>query len=181
MEESKDFYWAQFSSGNIHYVDDYYRIIEDKIFNLQLRYWVEAREKAQNLYPGNFKVEELLLILNLLCCSLETLAGVNIKPPEKNFTPSLMTMYRCTLKNEKGWNLEQEKPDLFNNLKEMDNLHNKLCKHINISDSRKELLKQISYEKIQGYIDATRNIWLWVLNKGFNGNIPESQLVFFQY
>lgn len=180
MEESKDFYWARYCSGNIHYIDGYYEIMGDNIFNLQLRYWVEAMEKVQNLSSGNFKIEELLLILNLLCCSLETLAGVNIEPPVDNRTPSLMAMYKHTLKSEKGWNLELEKPDLFTSLNEMDHIHKNLCKHINISNSRKDLLKQISYEKVQSYIEVTRNIWLWILNKAFNGNIPEHQLVFFR-
>ena len=179
MEESKDFYWAQYSSGNDCFVGRYYEKMGAKTFNLQLRYWVEALEKDQRLYPGHFKVEELLLILNLLCMSLETLAGVNIKPPTDDYTPPLMTMYRHTLKDEKGWNLELEKPDLFAGLNEMDHLHKNLCKHINISRSRKDLLKKISYEKVQSFIEVTRNIWLWILDKAFKGNIPEHQLVFF--
>jgi len=180
MDESKDFIWAQYGSWCTDYVGAYYEHVGTKIFNLQLRYWIEARMKFQNLYDGNYKVEELLIILNLSCCSLETLAGVNIKPPKKDFTPPLTTMYKETLKADKGWDLLKEKPDLFAKLEEMDQFHKNLCKHINISSSRKALLKQISYEKIQDFIEATKNIWLWILDKKFKGNIPESQLEFFK-
>jgi hypothetical protein len=136
--------------------------------------------KFQNLYDWNYKVEELLLILNLLCSSLEALAGVNIKSPKKDRTPPLLEMYKDTLITDKGWDLPKERPDLFAKLKEMDQFHKNLCKHINISSSRKVLLKQIIYQKIQDFIETTKNIWLWILDKKFKGNIPESQLEFFK-
>lgn len=178
MDESKDFSWAEYASGWTHYVDNYYKHVGTRIFNLQLRYWVEARMKFQNLNEANYKVEELLIILNLLCSSLETLAGVNIKPPKDDRTPSLIKMYKETLITDKGWDLPKERPDLFTRLKEMDQFHKNLCKHINISSSRKALLRQINYEKIQDFIETTKNIWLWVLDKKFKRNIPESQLGF---
>jgi hypothetical protein len=179
MNESEEFTWAQYASGCPDYVDSYYKHVGNRVFNLQLRYWVEARMKFQNLYEGNYKVEELLMILGLLCSSLETLAGVNIKPPKDDHTPSLMKMYKETLTTDKAWDLPIKKPDLFEKLKEMDQFHKKLCKHINISSSRKALLKQISYEKIQDFTETTKNIWLWILDKKFKGNIPDSQLEFF--
>jgi len=77
MDESNDFIWAEYGSWCMDYVGSYYEHVGTRIFNLQLRYWVEARMKFQNLYSGNHKVEELFIILNLLCSSLETLAGVN--------------------------------------------------------------------------------------------------------
>lgn len=180
MDESKRFIWAQYNSGWMQYVSDYYKHVGTKTFNLQLRYWVEALEKYQNLYYGNYKVEELLIILNHLCGSLETLAGVNICPPKDDYTPSLIKMYGEVLKTDRGWDLPKERPDLFVVLEEMDRFHKNLCKHINISSSRKDLLEQISYENIQHYITATRDIWLWILYKKFNGNIPEDQLNFFE-
>ena len=179
MDESKDFIWAEYASGWTD-ADSYYRHVGTRIFNLQLRYWVEARMKFQNLYDGNYKVEELLIILNLLCSSLEALAGVNIKPPKDDLTPSLIKMYKVTLITDKGWDLLKEKPNLFDKLIEMDQFHKNLCKHINISSSRKALLRQISYEKTQDFIETTKNIWLWILDKKFKGNIPDSQLEFFR-
>jgi hypothetical protein len=179
MNESKDFIWAEYASGWTDYVDSYYKHVGTRIFNLQLRYWVEAQMKFQNLYDENYKVEELLIILNLLCCSLETLAGVNIKPPKKDFAPALIWMYKNTLKSDKGWDLENERPDLFKNLEDMDNYHKRLCKHIHISDSRRDLLKQVNYDNIRRYMNTTRDIWLWILNKKFKGNVPKDQLVFF--
>ena len=77
MDESNDFIWAEYGSWCTDYVGSYYEHVGTRIFNLWLRYWVEARMKFQNLYSGNHKVEELFIILNLLCSSLETLAGVN--------------------------------------------------------------------------------------------------------
>ena len=180
MDESRDFIWAQYGSWCMDHVGSYYELVAKRIFNLQLRYWVEAQMKFQNLYPGNYKVEELLIILNLLCSSLETLAGVNIKPPKSNHTPPLITMYKDTLRKDKACDLPKERPDLFAKLDDMDKFHKNLCKHINISSSRKALLKQISYEEIQDFIEATKNIWLWILDKKFKGNIPESQLEFFE-
>jgi len=180
MDESNDFMWAEYASGWTDYVDSYYKHVGTRIFNLQLRYWVEARMKFQNLYEGNYKIEELLIILNLLCSSLETLAGVNIKPPKDDHTPSLIKMYKETLTSDRSWDLPKGKPDLFEKLKEMDRFHKNLCKHINISSSRNALLKQISYEKLQDFVEATKNIWLWILEKKFKGNIPESQIEFFK-
>lgn len=87
MKESKSYRWAELASGQDNYIVEYYCKEKPNTFNLQLRYWVDALMKFQNIYDGNYKVEELLLILNLLCSSLETLAGVNIKPTE--YTPSL--------------------------------------------------------------------------------------------
>jgi hypothetical protein len=179
MKESKEFYWAGAASGSTDYVSYYYDFVDTKVFNLQLRYWVEALSKYQQIYEGNFKVEELILILNLLCQSLETLAGVNIKPRER--TPSLLTMYKKSLKVEKGWDIHGERRDLFNCLEEMVRYHNNLCKHINKSNSRKDLLSQISYEKIRKYLKTTKDIWLWILGKIFSGNIPDNQLILFKY
>jgi len=180
MDESRDFIWAQYASGWPDYVDSYYKYVGTRIFNLQLRYWAEAQMKFQYLNDGNYKVEELLIILNLLCSSLETLAGVNIKPPKSNHTPPLITMYKDTLIKDRSWDLPKERPDLYTKLDDMDKFHKNLCKHIQISSSRKELLKQISYDKIEAFMEATKKIWLWILDKNFKGNIPESQLEFFK-
>ena len=144
MKESKDFYVATFASG-LNPVGEYYEYTQDRIFNLQLRYWVEALEKFINLYPGNFKTEELVLILNCLCNSLETLAGVNIKPPKNNRTPSLLNLYRLTLKEQKGWDLESEEPQLLEELKGMAEYHNNICKHLNRSQFRINLLHSINH------------------------------------
>lgn len=180
MKESKEFYIAHYASGSSAYlVDDYYHLVKDKTFNLQLRYWVEALCKFENLYPGNFKTEELVLILNLLCSSLETLAGVNVTPENNDRTPSLRELYSETLKKQKGWNLGSEKPGLIEALKEMINYHNKVCKHLNRSSSRKELIKSIDYNKIQRYMKTTQDIWLWILEKQFKGKRLDEQSEFF--
>jgi len=181
MEESEEYYWAEAGSWFTDYVGPYYQMVGNKIFNLQLRYWIEALNKFQQIYYGHYKVEELLLILNLLCNSLETLAGVNIRPPAKDYTPPLMILYKDSLRIDNRWDLRLEKPDLFKNLEEMDNFHKNLCKHIHKSNSRKDLLKQINHERIRKYIRTTKEIWLWILNKKFKGNIPKNQLQFFEY
>lgn len=180
MKESDSFSIAQYASGSPAFlVDEYYNLVSDKTFNLQLRYWVEALCKFENLNEGNFKAEELVLVLNSLCNSLETLAGVNIKPTKGDYTPSLTILYSKTLKEQKGWDLIREKPRLFAELQEMIKYHNNICKHLNKSSSRKELLKTIDYKKIQRYMKTTQEIWLWILKKGFKGKIPEEQKIFF--
>jgi len=179
MKESETFYWAEVASGSEDYVGYYYDFVGDKVFNLQLRYWVEALNKFQQIYDGHFKIEELILIINLLCQSLETLAGVNIKP--RKHTPSILTMYKKSLKDDKGWDLFGERRDLYNSLEEMVIYQNNLSKHINKSSSRKDLLSQISYKKIRDYMKTTRDIWVWILGKKFNANIPDIQLSLFKY
>jgi len=178
-QEDNFFYIAELASGTTDYVRDYYTVVKsNKIFNLQLRYWVEALTKFQNLHENNFILDEALLIINCLCNSLETLAGVNIKPVEH--TPSLIRMYETTLKDDKGWDLKSERSDLFDKLKDMDEYHKNICKHINKADFKREMLKEIDYGKIKEYMKTTQEIWLWILNKAFNNNIPEDQLLFFK-
>jgi len=82
MKESDDFdpYWASLASGSEPFIKSYYDMAGKNIFNLQLRYWVEALTKFRDLDEEcNIKVEELLLIINLICNSLLILAGVNYK------------------------------------------------------------------------------------------------------
>lgn len=180
-EEFDDLYiFAEFASGFNDYRYPYYKFVGKKVFNLQLRYWVEALNKFQSIYDGDERVEELLLILDMLCHSLEALAGVNIKPPPNNKTASLIVLYGKQKKG-KAWDLKEEKLDLFKELEEMDWFQKNLSKHINKSDSRKEMLKQINYEKIRKYMNVTREIWLWILNKRYRSKIPEDQLKLFRY
>ena len=179
MNQDKEFFYiADLSSNQIDYVDGYYEIAKKKkIFNLQLRYWTEALYKFQKIDERNFILEEALLIINCLCNSLEALAGINIKPVDH--TPYLLKLYEETLKKDKGWDFKSDKPRLWERLKEMNGYHTNICKHINKSTSRKEMLKEINYEKIEDYVTVTKEIWLWVLDKAFNGNIPNDQLLFF--
>lgn len=180
MNQEKDFFYiAELSTGQIDYVDDYYEKVKtNKIFNLQLRYWTESLYKFQKLDESHFILEEALLIINCLCNSLETLAGVNINPVD--YTPPLVKMYEETLKKDKGWDFTSDKPKLLEKLKEMDNYHKNICKHINKSNFKREMLKEINYEKLEDYMSVTQEIWLWVLTKAFNGNIPKDQLLFFK-
>ena len=50
----------------------------------------------------------------------------------------------------------------------------------NKSDFKRAMLKEINYKKIEEYMQVTREIWLWVLSKAFNNNIPDDQLYFFK-
>jgi hypothetical protein len=173
-------YIAQFATGEYDFVDDYYSIVKkENIFNLQLRYWTEARNKFQKLYEDNFILEEAIIIINCLCGSLEALAGVNIIiQPDEN-TPSLKILYDKTLKEQKVWDLKIEKPDLYRIFEDMDRHHKNICKHLKRSCVRRDMLKEINYKKIEEYMKATKEIWLWILNKANTNNIPENQLKFF--
>ncbi len=180
MEESKGFYVATSASGEDP-VGEYYEYAGDKIFNLQLRYWAEAVEKFKHLYAQNFKHEELVLIMNCLCNSLEALAGVNIRPPKNNRTPSLLELYTKTLKDERKWDLKSEEPQLFKELEGLVEYHNNICKHLNRSPVRKDLLRSVSYEGTCKYMSTTQNIWLWILGKKFKGKRLKEQRRFFEY
>ncbi len=180
-------YIARVATGQTDYVRQYYKIKDEaevfdknKIFNLQLRYWAEAKTSFEKLNKSNFILEEAVLIVNYLCSSLEVLAGVNIDLKEGN-TPCLKKLYEKTLVKEKGWDLNKEKTDLFKVLsEEMNDYYTNICKHMNRTNSRRKMLEEITYEKVKKYMETTRAIWLWVLDKEFNGNIPEDQLVFFK-
>jgi len=176
QKENLDFIIAEAGSGYT-YIGAYYEMIKsnEQVFNLQLRYWIEAKNRFEGL-NGNFVLEEALLIIKLLCGSLEALAGVNINPPKNDYTPPLDKLFEETLKNNKGWDICSEKPELFTKLVSMDKYNKNLCKHLH--KGRKDLLKEINYEKLNEYMKTTQEIWLWVLDKKYHGNIPEDQLQF---
>ncbi len=148
-----------------------------ELINLQLEYW----SAAVNIYEEkreNFTIEEYLVILLLLCHSLETSGGVNIQPREH--TPPLLTLYEKTLpdEEEKQWNLKEEKPELFCILKEMITNHNNLCKHLN--KKRTDKLSEMTPNKLSTYMEATRKMWLWALGKKYHDDIPEEQRKYFE-
>jgi len=174
-EEVKGFNWAEAASGSSFFLDDYY---EKDLFNPQLYYWIVALDKFKNVNKDNLRLEEALLIINMLCSSLDALAGANINP--RVHTPPLMKLYSETLKSDKGWDLPTDKAKVYKILKEMGDDYKNLTKHLNKSEPRKELLKKINYKKLCEYMDTTKEIWLWVLGKKFKGNIPKDQLHFFK-
>ncbi|MBW2046145.1 MAG: hypothetical protein JRI96_14895 [Deltaproteobacteria bacterium] len=184
MKEDIDFMINRFGSG---YGKDgmYYEKVQKdpKSFNLQLRYWIEAVIQFRRL-NGHFAWEEAILILHLLCSSLETLAGVNIKSIKRDRTPFLRELYEKTLKDDYGWDLSLDKEDQYNVLLEMDNYHKNLSKHLNSTKSRRDLLNKflnnVDYQRLCDYMKTTQEIWLWMLEKRFEGknNIEEDQLQF---
>lgn len=89
---------------------------------------------------------------------------MNVKS-EKSWTPPLLDLY-----SGDAWDLRSERPDLYKALEDLNSDYNKLSKHMN--KSRVELLKDISYEKLQRFMDSTREIWKWVINKeGMSGDV----------
>jgi len=177
MKESENFdpNFARLASGSEQYIESYYEKAGKKIFNLQLRYWIEALIKFERLDKEcNIKLEELLLILNSICNSLLVLAGVNFKKlPQNDFIPCLIDLYD-------QWSLKKDEPELFHDLRQMNENYNKLSKHLCKSSLRSKLLNKIDYEKIRKYMNVTKEIWLWALKKRYGDNIPEDQLTFFE-
>jgi len=171
MSHFKDFYSACLASGYYRYIDQYYDINistnKPRIVNIQLRYWVEAVEKFYRLDKNQYNentIEEGVFIINLLANSLSVLGGMNVKS-EKSRTPPLLDLY-----SGDAWDLRSERPDLYKALEDLNSDYNKLSKHMN--KSRVELLKDISYEKLQRFMDSTREIWKWVLSKeGMSGDV----------
>ncbi len=158
MKESENFdtHWASLASESEQYIESYYEKAGKKIFNLQLRYWVEALIKFEGLDKEcNIKLEELLLILNSICNSLLILAGVNFKkPPQNDFIPHLMDLYD-------QWSLKKDKPELFYELCQMNENYNKLSKHLCKSPPRVKLLNKINYEEIRKYMNISIRISFW--------------------
>jgi len=182
MNKNEDFDYnemkmAEAASGTFDYVEKYYIVAKkDSVFNLHFRYWAEAFNKFQSLNENNFCLEEGLIIINCLCNSLAILAGMNMKA--RNNVPGLVELYEKTLKKDKKWIIDSE---LLKDLKEMNNYYNNLSKHLNQVDWRKAMLKEITYKKICKYMNTAKEIWLWILNKKYNDNIPEDKLCFFDH
>ena len=180
MEENFDFMVA--ASGYTYNIESYYEIVKKdrnkKFINIQLRQWIEALRRFEQLDEEDFTIEEAVLTIQSLCSSLETLGGITIETTDN--APSLIAIFKYTLKKEKGWDLSSEKSNLFALLEEMDNINKNIVKHITKAQSRKELLKTINYNKLREYMRTTKAIWIWMLNKIHKGNISEQQLRFFK-
>lgn len=58
-QEDNYLHWAGLASGEYDFIGEYYEKV--KIFNLQLRYWVEARNKFQKLSENNFILERSII------------------------------------------------------------------------------------------------------------------------
>lgn len=179
MEENFDL--AVAASGSCYDLGTalYYEMVkkDKKFINLQLRQWVEALMKFELMKEEGFNIEEVVLTIQSLCSSLETLAGINIKPIEN--VPSLIALFKDALKKDRGWDLVFEQPKLFAALIEMDKINKNIVKHLSKHVSRQEILKTINYEILREYMSVTKEIWVWMLGKIFKGNIPEEQLRFF--
>lgn len=99
-------------------------------------------------------------------------------------TPSLWRLYHETLPREKQWNIFLDRNDLESDFNTMVRFQNNLCKHINRSESRQRMLndfaQEVDYQKLQRYMDVTKEIWKWILNKRFNGEVPDKQKCFLE-
>lgn len=180
MEENFDLAVAASASCYNSDTELYYEIIkkDSKFINLQLRQWTEALSRFRLMEEEKgFNIEEVILTIQSLCSSLETLAGVNIKPTKN--VPSLIALFKDALKIDRGWDLASEQSKLFATLAEIDNINKNIVKHLSRDASRQELLKTINFDKLREYMDATQAIWMWILDKIFRENIPKEQLVFF--
>jgi len=158
---------------------------EKSIFNLPLSYWRTAKFLFCNmpeLRYSEFKYMEkemYFILINLCCSSLESLGGVSIKPPDDGKTPCLMTLYDYDLP-KKGWKLKEEKPALYLDLNKMYREYFLgISKHLNTGKDRAKKINQLDHAIICQYMQTTREIWLWCLNKIEKGCPDKSLLVHF--
>lgn len=150
---------------------------ELNLINLQLSSWEDARDIFNNIDKNNYKIEKLLTVIDILCKSLSQLAGANVSGKER--TPGLINLYEQTLKNEKGWDLTSEQPELYKILKTMSNIYGEQ-KHYSPEHKRMELLSRVTYESVEYYIECTKQIWIWVLTKRHPNGVPDDQLKSFK-
>ncbi|MCG8508148.1 MAG: hypothetical protein MI741_02865, partial [Rhodospirillales bacterium] len=151
-------YTAISGTGYRRYIEDFYDdSSEQHVINMQIRYWIEAVEKFNNLPESEYgvgTVEEGILIINLLGNSLLTLGGVNWQG-SSNRVPPLLELY-----GGDPFPLKQERPELFMTLERLNDLYNKLSKHFSLE--RSKLFPELTFQELRKLYDATAEIWLFV-------------------
>jgi hypothetical protein len=153
-------YTAISGTGYQRYIEAFYDDVSGKrVVNMQIRYWIEAVEKFNNLPESEYDIdtlEEGILIVNLLGNSLLTLGGVNWRGTGQ--VPPLLTLY-----DGNPFPLKQERPDLFAALQRLNELYNKLSKHF--SRERAAIFPDLTFNELRRLYDATAEIWRFVCNK----------------
>lgn len=153
-------YTAISGSGYRRYIEDFYDYPADKrVVNMQVRYWIEAVEKFNNLPEPEYGIdtlEEGILIVNLLANSLLVLGGVNWRGSGQ--VPPLLSLY-----DGDAFPLKAKHPELYAALEKLNRLYSKLSKHFSLE--RAAIYSELAYDEIRRLYRATADIWLFVCNE----------------
>jgi hypothetical protein len=148
---------------------------ENNTINLQLTSWKNAKKIYFKIKGENApKLEEMISVVNHLGNSLTYLFGANYM--EEGHTPSLKKMID-EICPKKGLDLKSDNPDLYKRFCELDEVHKSVSKHF--SRGKIPEAKKITKQILNEYMETTRKIWIWFLDKKFEGNIPPEQLTEF--
>lgn len=147
-----------------------------RLSNLQLKSWMDAKEKYNKLIKGNSNPasDDMILIVNLLGDSLTYLFGANYNQGER--TPTLR-YFIDKIFPDREWDLESDNPNLYSRFCDLDEFHKDVSKHF----SRNKIPKTMTLtkQKLEEYMYTTKDIWLWFMDKHYSGKIPEDQLLEF--
>ena len=145
------------------------------IINLQLTAWCEANDKYDSIkVKGEYNWGDIIPVINLLGDSLSHLFGMNYNKDGQ--TPPLYKFINDYLPS-RGWDLKSENPELYKDFLKLDKFYKNITKHIASYKTREA--SEITFDELSYFMDTTRKLWIWFLNKIYNGIIPDEQLVFF--
>jgi hypothetical protein len=156
-------YTAVSGTGYQRYIERYYlekkALHNSDVVNMQIRYWIEAVEKFNNLAESDYEadtIEEGILIVNLLANSLLVLGGANWAGSGK--VPPLLELY-----GGDPFDLKGKGPELYEHLRKLNDLYNKLSKHFTLQRAR--LFSEMTYPAIKSLYRATADIWKFVCHE----------------
>ena len=174
--------------------------IEYVIINLQLDYWIEAKNLFKKIISKGYvpTYADFDKIILYLVTSLSKLFGRNWTENDKNNynevakkhnaqlqknekklkyyrdnnTPSLIEFIRdCYPLSKPSFNLKKENLKLYESLERMVFFHNDNVKHY---EDMKELnIFSIKIADVRRFMDTTQEVWKWYLGKYYNNEIPE--------
>lgn len=73
----------------------------------------------------------------------------------------------------KSWDLKNDKPAVFDNVRDMLCFHNDCVKHY--EQSKEPTIFSLQLEDVRSYLSATQETWLWFLHKYFGGRTPHKR------
>lgn len=158
---------ASYSPNQINRNDKY------GVINVQLNSWLEAKKKYMLLKNNiNYNWGDFIPIIKELGDSLAYLFGINYDCNMR--TPSLKKFISNSLP-QKGWDLKKDEPILFKDFERLDDYYKDISKHLN--RLKVDKINALTVIDISRFMETTRRIWIWYLNKNYNYKIPDEQLI----
>ena len=109
--------------------------------------------------------------------SLTTLFGMNYYGNNKQ-TPPLRYYIDAYFPEYNNWNLIIDGAELYKNCIILDEFHKDVLKHFEIRKIEK--IQELDFNKVSDFRETTKNMWIWFLNKNYNGVIPDEILKYFR-